>query len=204
MKTIDYKEEKKAGWDVSKPVLKDESKIADLDLDTLYLTPNVVDGHGAFVINELVDDGIYHCHVVDGTFNIYTGSITIKKDAEATGEVQTAALGRIQIQTRVSSAAGSNINGVTVGLYGTEGDTTNKVFKKEYGQVEYSSYFLGTSETAKISGVNQDGYVYFHFIPAREYFAVAFHPEWSKNKIPADYVTVNKNNTVPLLLHFGK
>ncbi|MCB0737631.1 MAG: hypothetical protein KDC92_08970 [Bacteroidetes bacterium] len=204
MRWLDYKSDKLDIWQKQKPMLKEAAKYEELKLDTIYMTKDVESGRGAFVLDNFVEPGTYTMHVVDGSLNAHVTVINYTNDEDKTMEIRTKPLGRLEVRTQSSSIAGSTINGVEVALWGTGGDTTNLALKESRAQVSLTAFFSGTTETTTVKGVEQDGYLYFHHIPVREYFAVGYHPTWSKNKIPGEYVSsMKKNATYSILLNFG-
>lgn len=204
MQWFDYQAHKFPNQEKQKAKLVDMSNFDYERFDTVYMTPNLVaEGQGGIAIDEL-PTGEYGIHIVDGGLKVHVGTYSFTKDQGEQKEVRTQRLGRVIVEARRTSVAGTGVNDVTVGLFGTGQDSTNEAFKEDFSDVAYAPYYQGvTANVAKRNGIAQDGYVFFHFIPMREYFVVGYHEQLSKQKVPSEYAMVTKNGTTNILLTFN-
>lgn len=203
MNWLDYELGKVDGE--SKVVLKDPEQITKLSLDTIYMRLNAGgDKIGGIEIDGKAN-GTYTFHVVDGNLNAWVGPLSITEDIDDQKEVQTKPLGRALVEVWQTTIV-SPIDGVQVGVFGTSLDTTGAVFIKSFDDIPeaFAPYYSGTTSEQPVSGVKKQGVVYFHWIPARDYYFNGYHPVWSDEGIPNTYKKIDKNSTTSVLLTFQK
>lgn len=205
MNWLDYKLAKLNGEETTRVTLEDPAKIGELNLDTFYMRVNGGGDKVGGIKIEGNEGGTQTIHVVDGGLNAYEGLVSIVKDSDDQLEVQTKPLGRVRIAVRQSSLEGNEFNGATVGIFGISKDTVEKALTKRFEDVpsSHKPYYHKITSTQKISGVDKDGLAYFFWVPAREYYAVAYMEGWSDQKIPGQDFEVQKNGLGDVLLHFG-
>lgn len=187
----------------SKVVLKDEEQIDKLSLKTFYMEVDAGGEKAGGIKIDGLDNNTYTIHVVDGGLNAWVGQVSVATDSDDQKEVQTRPLGRALVEVWQTTIV-SPIDGAKVGVFGTTSDTTNAVFIKDFDAIpaEFAPYYSGTTSEQPVSGVNKQGVIYFHWIPAREYYFNGYHPVWSDQGIPNTYKRIVKNSTTSVLLTF--
>lgn len=205
MNWLDYKLAKINGENETRVTLTDVDKIKEFNLDTFYMRVNGGgDKVGGIKVNG-EETGTRTIHVVDGGLNTYEGLVSIVKDSDGQLEVQTKPLGRLRVTVSQSSVEGNELNGATVGIFGNSLDTVEKALVKKFEDVpkSHQARLHKVTSTQKVAGIDKDGVAYFFWVPAREYFAVAYLAPWSDQKIPGKDFNVSKNQLRDISLHFA-